>query len=47
LAGVQAGATVWRHALERALRDEADADAVAGGVLAGNAARPYRLASLH
>ena len=37
------GATVWRHALERALREEADAAAVAGGVLAGNAARLYRL----
>ena len=38
---------MWRHALERALRDEADAAAVAGGVLAGNAARLYRLASFH
>jgi len=37
------GATVWRHALERALGDGADAAAVAGGVLAGNAARLYRL----
>ena len=38
---------MWRHALERALRDEVDADAVAGGVLAGNAARLYRLVSPH
>ena len=38
---------MWRHALERALRDEADAAAVAGGVLAGNAARLDWLASLH
>jgi hypothetical protein len=45
------GATVWRRALDRALGDEvgaggldrAAADAVAGRVLAGNAARLYRL----
>ena len=45
------GATVWRRALDRVLGDEvgaggldqAAADAVAGRVLAGNAARLYRL----
>src|SRR4029453_6020131 len=37
------GATLWRRALERALGDEADADAVAGGGRAGNPPRLYRL----